>query len=262
MATKKLRKLSENTTNTDNPATRIRIDLSFKGTNYHGWQIQDNAFTVQQEVNKAFSLVLREDIATTGCGRTDTGVHARQFIVHFDTSTHIDDFDFLKTKTNTILSKDIAINSICSTYNGFHARFDAVKRTYKYFIHTAKSPFKNEYSTFFPYAFDIERMNDAASLLLGNHNFTSFSKPHTDLHDNYCNVFEAQWTPTDDGYVFTISANRFLRNMVRAIVGTLMDVGRNKISDFAEIMEAKDRRRAGISAQAQGLFLWEVFYDN
>ncbi|MDR1593400.1 MAG: tRNA pseudouridine(38-40) synthase TruA [Prevotellaceae bacterium] len=240
--------------------TRIRIDISFKGTDYHGWQIQENAFTVQEELNKALSTLMRENIETVGCGRTDTGVHARQFTAHFDCVNKIEDFDYLKFKLNTILSKNIAVNGICTTYPGFHSRFDAIKRTYKYFIHTSKNPFKNEYSTFVPYSLDMNLMNDAAALLTGNKDFTSFSKLHTDVADNYCNVYEAEWTQTGDEYVFTISANRFLRNMVRAIVGTTLDVGRSKITDFAAIIEAKDRNRAGFSAPPQGLFLWENVY--
>jgi tRNA pseudouridine38-40 synthase len=239
---------------------RIRIDISFKGTDYHGWQIQENAFTVQEELNKALSTILREDIETVGCGRTDTGVHARQFTAHFDCVNDIENFDYLKFKLNTILSGSIAVNDIFKTYQGFHSRFDAIKRTYKYFIHTSKNPFKNEYSTFIPYSLNMNLMNDAAALLIGNKDFTSFSKLHTDVVDNYCNVYEAEWIQTGDEYVFTISANRFLRNMVRAIVGTMLDVGRNKISDFAEIITAKDRKRAGISVPPQGLFLWENLY--
>jgi tRNA pseudouridine38-40 synthase len=239
---------------------RIRIDISFKGTDYHGWQIQENAFTVQEELNKALSVLLRENIETVGCGRTDTGVHARHFTAHFDCSKTTDDFDYLKFKLNTVLSKNIAVNNIVRTYEGFHSRFDAVKRTYKYFIHTSKNPFKNDYSTFIPYHLNLRRMNEAATLLHGAHDFTSFSKLHTDVVDNYCNVFEAEWSQTDDDYVFTISANRFLRNMVRAIVGTMLDVGRNRISDFAEIIAAQNRSRAGVSAPPQGLFLWENLY--
>ncbi|MDR0386120.1 MAG: tRNA pseudouridine(38-40) synthase TruA [Prevotellaceae bacterium] len=242
--------------------TRIRIDISFKGTDYHGWQIQANAFTVQEELNKALSTILRENIETTGCGRTDTGVHARQFTAHFDCTNTIDDFSYLKFKLNTLLSQNIVVNDIFKTFGGFHSRFDAVKRTYKYFIHTSKNPFKNEYSTFVPYCPDLDLMNDAAILLIGYKDFTSFSKLHTDVVDNFCNVYEAGWTQTDGEYVFTISANRFLRNMVRSIVGTMLDVGRSKISDFAGIIDAKDRRVAGISAPPQGLFLWENLYGD
>jgi tRNA pseudouridine38-40 synthase len=240
--------------------TRIRIDISFKGTDYHGWQIQKNAVTVQEELNRALSVMFRENIETTGCGRTDTGVHARRFTAHFDCCNTIDDFRALKFKLNTILSKDIAVNDIYPTYSGFHSRFDAVKRTYKYFIHTVKDPFRNEYSTFVPYSLDLKLMNEAAALLTGNRDFTSFSKLHTDVTNNLCNVYEAEWEQTDDGYIFTISANRFLRNMVRAIVGTIMDVGRCKTANFAEIIETADRCKAGSSAPPQGLFLWENTY--
>ncbi|MDR1129832.1 MAG: tRNA pseudouridine(38-40) synthase TruA [Prevotellaceae bacterium] len=240
--------------------TRIRIDISFKGTDYHGWQIQENAVTVQEELNKALSTVLRENIETTGCGRTDTGVHARQFTAHFDCANRIEDFNYLKLKLNTILSKDIAVNGICDTYPGFHSRFDVLKRTYRYFIHTVKDPFKNEYSTFVPYSLDLKLMNEAAASLTGNRDYTSFSKLHTDAGSNFCEVCQAEWTQIDDGYMFTISANRFLRNMVRAMVGTMMDAGRKKISDFPGIIEAKDRSKAGMSVPPQGLFLWENQY--
>jgi tRNA pseudouridine38-40 synthase len=240
--------------------TRLRIDLSYKGTNYHGWQIQENACTVQEELNRALSVVLREDTTTTGCGRTDTGVHARRYTAHFDSAARIDDLQNLRYKLNMILSKDIAVNSVSKTYGGFHARFDVVKRTYKYFIHTAKNPFLDELSTFMPNPPDIEKMNAIAALLPGKQDFTSFSKLHTDVSNNLCTVFDAFWTQDDDKYIFTISANRFLRNMVRALVGTMLDAGKDKTVDFAEIIRAKDRCAAGMSAPPQGLFLWDNSY--
>ncbi|MDR2425552.1 MAG: tRNA pseudouridine(38-40) synthase TruA [Prevotellaceae bacterium] len=242
---------------------RIKIDLSFKGTNYHGWQIQENANTVQEELNRALSLLLRENIETTGCGRTDSGVHARQYIVHFDCKKGQVDFQNIRFKLNALLSKDIAINAIQETYPGFHARFDAVKRTYKYFIHNHKNPFFNELSTFVPHDLDLTAMNHAANLLLGTKDFTSFCKLHSDVTNNRCTVYEARWETIDNQYVFTISANRFLRNMVRAIVGTMLDLGRNKINgckSFQEIIDAQERCTAGVSAPACGLFLWEVKY--
>ncbi|MDR0385977.1 MAG: tRNA pseudouridine(38-40) synthase TruA [Prevotellaceae bacterium] len=240
--------------------TRTRIDISFKGTAYHGWQIQKNAVTVQEKLNKALSVLLCENIETTGCGRTDTGVHARRFTAHFDCVGAIDDFDYLKFKLNMILPRDVAVIAVSRANPEFHSRFDAVKRTYKYFIHTSKNPFKNEYSTFVPYKLDLEQMNRAAAMLKGNKDFTSFSKLHTDVTDNFCNVGEAEWIQTDDSCIFTISANRFLRNMVRAIVGTMIDLGRGKISDFAGIIDAADRNKAGSSAPSQGLFLWDIQY--
>lgn len=242
---------------------RIRIDLSFKGTNYHGWQIQDNARTVQDELNSALSVLLRENVETTGCGRTDSGVHARHYTVHFDCRTAPADAAHFRFQLNSILSKDIAINSVEETYPGFHARFDALKRTYKYFIHTGKNPFLDDYSSFVPYQLDLLAMNSAAKLLLGKKDFTSFCKLHSDVTNNHCTVYEAVWEIIDNQYVFTISANRFLRNMVRAIVGTMIDVGRQKIADndaFQQIIDAKERGSAGISAPACGLFLWEIQY--
>jgi len=238
---------------------RIRIDLSYKGTYFHGWQIQENAITVQGELNKALATILQENIETVGCGRTDTGVHAKKYTAHFDCNT-INDVNKLKYHLNKVLSKDISINDISETYMGFHARFDALKRTYKYFIHTKKNPFLTEYSTFYPFALDVEIMNNAAKFLLGKRDFTSFSKLNTDVENNYCEVFEAYWEQNEDGYIFTISANRFLRNMVRAIVGTMQELSKNKDLDFAEIIEAKDRCKAGISAPPQGLFLWDNKY--
>jgi tRNA pseudouridine38-40 synthase len=225
--------------------------------------MQENAITVQEEVNKALTLILREKIETTGCGRTDTGVHAKQYTAHFDCVGAIEDFPKLKYKLNTLLSRDIAVTDIYETYLGFHSRFDAIKRTYKYFIHTQKNPFENEYSTFISHDLNVDAMNDAAKLLTGKKDFTSFCKLHTNVSNNYCTVFEAYWIHNADKYVFTISANRFLRNMVRAIVGTMLDAGRNKttdITEFEKIIEAKDRSKAGVSAPPQGLFLWKNEY--
>lgn len=244
---------------------RIRIDISYKGTNYHGWQIQENANSVQEELNRALSLILNEKIETTGCGRTDAGVHARQYTAHFDSQKGLTDTKNIIYKLNSLLSKDIVVRDIYETYHGFHARFDAIKRTYKYFIHTYKDPFINEVSTFIYYEPDLHAMNEAAKILTGNRDFTSFCKHHSDVTNNFCKVFEAYWTRENDKFIFTISANRFLRNMVRAIVGTMLDIGRNKINgvqEFEKIIEARDRTKAGTSAPACGLFLWKNIYPS
>lgn len=242
--------------------TRIRIDISYKGTKYHGWQIQENAHTVQEELNKALSILFRENVETVGCGRTDTGVHAKQYTAHFDCSAIPEPLPKLHHKLNTILDSDIAVFDLRETYPGFHARFDAVRRTYKYFIHSRKDPFKNEYSTFIHYQPDADAMNDAANFLTGNKDFSSFCKSHSDVENNFCNVFQVHWERAGDDYSFTVSANRFLRNMVRAMVGTMLDVGRGKITttDFLNILNAKNRCKAGESAPPQGLFLWKNEY--
>jgi len=242
---------------------RYFIQLSYKGTNYHGWQIQPNAISVQEVLVKAFSTILREEIEITGAGRTDTGVHAINFNAHFDSSIenlHSDDkFIF---KLNSFLPKDIAVHKIISVTNEAHARFDATNRTYNYFIHQKKDPFLLESSSFVPQDLDLEAMNKASNLLFSFTDFTSFSKLHTDVKTNNCKITEAFWRQENHKLIFTISADRFLRNMVRAIVGTLLEVGKHKltISDFTQIIESKNRSKAGVSVPAQGLFLSSIDY--
>jgi tRNA pseudouridine38-40 synthase len=242
---------------------RYFILLSYKGTNYHGWQIQPNAISVQEVLVKAFSTILREDIEITGAGRTDTGVHAINYIAHFNSTyqnIHLDKkFVF---KLNSYLPKDIAIHNIKYVKNDAHARFDAMSRTYNYYIHQEKDPFLLESSSFIPQTLDIEKMNKAANLLLDYTDFTSFSKLHTDVKTNNCKILEAYWKQENHKIVFTVKADRFLRNMVRAIVGTLLEVGRHKITigDFIKIIESKDRSNAGVSVPSQGLFLSSIEY--
>ena len=242
---------------------RYYIQLSYKGTNYHGWQIQPNATSVQEVLTKSFSTILRNEIEITGAGRTDTGVHASYFIAHFD--SHISDLHSDKKflfKINGYLPKDIAIQKIVKVKSDAHARFDAISRTYHYYIHCQKDPFLDESSYFLSQKLDIDLMNKASELLFQFTDFTSFSKLHTDVKTNNCKITEAFWTKEDYKLKFTISADRFLRNMVRAIVGTLIDVGKNKITleDFIRIIENKDRSDAGVSVPAHGLFLSNIIY--
>ncbi|MDR3181198.1 MAG: tRNA pseudouridine(38-40) synthase TruA [Prevotellaceae bacterium] len=243
---------------------RYFICLSYKGTHYHGWQAQENAPAVQAELNRALSLLLGEPVVAVGAGRTDTGVHARRYVAHFDSER-----DLLRDKMkwiyrlNGILSSDICVYDIVSVHDTAHARFDAVERTYKYYIHTAPDPFLLDFSVYIPYSLDVKAMNEASGKLLNYNDFTSFAKLHSQNKTNLCKLTKAEWESTDNGLVFTISANRFLRNMVRAIVGTLLNVGRGKatVDDFVRIIEQKGRRAAGASAPAKGLFLEQVNYD-
>ena len=243
---------------------RYFIYLEFDGSAYSGWQIQPHSPSVQQTLEEALALFLRRNVSVTGAGRTDAGVHASQMVAHFDLDEP-QDCAWMQNKMNGILPPDIAVHSIVPVKPDAHARFDATSRTYKYYVTLNKSAFHRNYSWFLPNEPDFELMNRAAELLMETVDFTSFSKLHTDTKTNDCHVTEAQWTPLDDGrWVFTITADRFLRNMVRAIVGTLMEVGRHKltIDGFKQIIESKDRCSAGDSAPAQGLFLHKIVYPD
>ena len=242
---------------------RYFIQLSYKGTNYHGWQIQPNATTVQELLTKAFSTILQEDIEITGAGRTDSGVHASFFVAHFESEKQGLDKDLnLIFKLNNFLPRDIAIFRIVKVNNKAHARFDATERTYRYFIHQRKDVFINNISWYLPVDLNVEFMNKASRLLLTYDDFTSFSKINTDVKTNICKVTEARWSKDDYRLIFTIKADRFLRNMVRAIVGTLVDVGKEKITldNFKQIIENKNRSDAGASVPAHGLFLEDISY--
>ncbi len=243
---------------------RYFIELSYNGTRYHGWQIQPNAITVQEELNKALSTLLQNEINVVGAGRTDTGVHARFFVAHFEIPQSISDFNKLVFKLNRFLSKDISIHRIYDVPPRFHARFDAVSRTYEYHIHQKKNPFLTDFSYFVTHDLDVEAMNEAAQVLFDYQDFTSFSKLHTDVKTNNCAIQFAKWQQTDKQLIFTISADRFLRNMVRAIVGSLLEVGRHKIDtqQFKAIIESKNRSNAGMSVPPQGLFLTEISYPD
>ena len=241
---------------------RFFITLSFDGTNYHGWQIQPNSDSVQQRLQEALSTLLRQPVEVVGAGRTDTGVHARMMVAHFDWEELIDGKQ-LAYKLNKFLPQDIAVQEVRLVDEEKHARFSATSRTYHYFIHMRKDPFQQAYSWQVPFKLDFEKMNEAAKVLLEYRDFTSFSKVNTDTKTNLCDVKEAFWEEiAPDRWRFTITANRFLRNMVRAIVGTLVEVGRGRLrlEDVRRIIEAKDRCSAGESVPAKGLFLVDIKY--
>lgn len=286
---------------------RYFIELSFNGSAYHGWQIQQNAVSVQEVLNQKLSVILRQPIETTGCGRTDTGVHARQFFAHFDaeersivqgpwsmdgaydiamdsgsvtTMVHrpstIDqsaeatmdyglwtmDYNNLLRSINSVLPKDIAVKRIFPVAAGANARFDATLRSYEYHIHFNKDPFKNGWSWELRDKPDIDLMNAAAQIIMQHTDFSCFSKSNTQVKTNICKITKAEWRTSDDGVIFQISADRFLRNMVRAIVGTLLMVGLKEIEPEAVrgIIESKNRSKAGTSVPACGLYLTEVLY--
>lgn len=239
------------------------IELSYRGEPFHGWQRQPNATSVQQALEEALSTVLRSETVVTGAGRTDTGVNARRMVAHFDTEIPIADADTLVRSLNRLCGRDIAIHSIRPVREDAHARFDAVRREYRYFVTETKSPFLYPLTWHAGSNLDYEAMNRAAELLTHVADFTSFAKLHSDAKTNICRVDTACWTQLPEGvHVFTIAADRFLRNMVRAVVGTLVDVGRGKLSieGFKDIIEARDRCRAGTSMPPQALYLWSVDY--
>lgn len=238
------------------------MDISYRGTNYHGWQIQPNGITVQEEIEKALSTLLKEETAITGSGRTDAGVHAAQQMAHFDIDKPVDPKQ-LTYKLNSFLGKDISINNIRAVNEEANARFSAIKRTYYYKIHQDKNPFADGLSYHYPYKMDIDEINRACKILLEWENFECFSKVHTEVNHFNCRLQEAKWYRIGSNNLFVISADRFLRGMVRAIVGTLIDVGRGKTSleVLQEILESRDRNKAGRAVPPEGLFLQEVIYE-
>jgi len=249
--------------NPDDVKNRYFLQLAYKGTNYHGWQIQPGKATIQGEMNKALTTVLKEDIEVTGAGRTDTGVHARYYIAHFDSAVKgLEKDDKLLYSLNSLLPADIAVYRLIAVPHTAHARFDALSRTYQYFITTRKDPFLQETAYLYHVDLDVPLMNRACRIMKQYRDFTSFSKVHTDVKTFHCNILEAKWTQEDYHYTFTIRADRFLRNMVRAIVGTMMEVGEKKIDleVFRQIIETKDRSAAGKSVPAHGLFLTGIRY--
>ena len=241
---------------------RYFIQLAFDGTRYHGWQVQQNAITVQQVLNDDLSLLLGEDIHLSGCGRTDTGVHAREYYAHFDSKSADLDNPAFAFRLNGKLPEDIAVHSIRKVRPDAHARFSATSRTYEYHINRHKDPFTDRVSHYLYGELDLENMKKAATLLTETKDFTSFSKVDTGTKTNICNVFLAYWESSPGRLVFTITADRFLRNMVRAVVGTIIDIGFGKITldEFKSIIDKKDRSAAGTSAPAKGLFLTRVEY--
>ena len=246
----------------DEGMQRYFLYLAYDGSQYHGWQVQPNGNSVQECLSKALSTFLRSAIEVTGAGRTDAGVHASLMVAHFDYDGLLDTVS-VADKLNRLLPPDISVYCVRRVKPDAHARFDAVARTYKYYVTTEKYPFGRQYRWRIHARLDYERMNEAARLLLVYSDFTSFSKLHTDVKTNICHVTHAAWEQEDDRtWVFTIRADRFLRNMVRAIVGTLVEVGRGKLSvdDFRRIIEQKDRCKAGTSAPGQALFLVNVEY--
>jgi tRNA pseudouridine38-40 synthase len=246
---------------------RYFITLSYNGSNFNGWQIQQNTpNTIQQVLEEKFSLIFKEKVAVTGCGRTDTGVHAKNYVAHIDLLNKIIlEKDQLIFKLNKILPPGISIHAIRSVKDKAHARFDAQERVYHYYLSQEKNPFRNEFTYYLFGDLDFELMNQAAQLLPLYQDFTSFSKLHTQNKTNFCKITEARWMPCGPHeWLFKIRANRFLRGMVRAIVGTLILVGRKKISveDFKKIIESKDRKLAGNNAPAHALFLCGIKFPN
>ncbi len=244
---------------------RYFLELAYDGTRYHGWQMQPNAVSVQQKLNEALAILLRQPVETTGAGRTDTGVHARQLFVHFDDENAKvkSQKSKLLSGLNALLPHDIAVKRIIEVAPGAHARFDATLRSYEYHIHFDKDPFKVNYSWQLRDRPDVALMNKAAQIMTEYTDFGCFSKSNTQVMTNNCQISRAEWTEQPDGsLIFHISANRFLRNMVRAIVGTLLMVGRHEImpEDVRAIVESKNRSNAGTSVPACGLYLTEVRY--
>lgn len=240
---------------------RYALELQYDGSHYHGWQWQDNVITVQQVLQESLSKILREDISVVGCGRTDTGVHASHYVAHFIlTAKPISDLLF---RLNNLLPKDIAVQSVYHVPDNFNARFDAIARSYRYHITTKKNVFDRQYAYLFYRPLDVARMNEACTILKQHREFGAFCKSHTQNKTNICDVTEAYWEGNNGQLVFHITANRFLRNMVRAIVGTLIEVGENKITleEFEDIIKSQNRQQAGYSVPANGLFLDKVLYN-
>ena len=241
---------------------RYFVWFSYDGTAYHGWQIQPNGNSVQEELQRALSTLLREEISVTGAGRTDAGVHARQMVAHFDFSEAID-LEQLAYKLNRILPCDIAVDRVELVDDDMHARFSATSRTYHYYIHTKKDPFSRPYSAELHYELDFDKMNEAGRILMTYDDFGAFCKSHSDVKTTLCRVTKAEWVQTSEtSWYFEITANRFLRNMVRAVVGTLIDVGRGRLTldDFRKVIEGKRRTEAGESMPANALFLENIRY--
>ena len=241
---------------------RYFIYLGYNGKSFCGWQIQPNGMTVQQCIEEALSTILRQPVSIVGAGRTDAGVHARLMVAHFDHPEPLDTA-LVADKLNRLLPPDISVYKVVPVKPDAHARFDATSRQYEYYVTTAKSPFRRQYSCRLFQKPDFERMNEAARTLADYTDFTSFSKLHTDVKTNNCRIMHAAWTQVDaDTWMFTIRADRFLRNMVRAIVGTLLEVGRGKLSveGFRQVIEQKDRCKAGTSVPGNALFLVDVTY--
>ena len=243
--------------------SRYFVTLSYDGTRYHGWQIQPNGDSIQAQLQEALSTLLRLSVGVTGAGRTDTGVHARMMVAHFDWEGESLDCQQLAYKLNRLLPYDIAVSKVEPVRNDMHARFSATSRMYRYYIHTTKDPFQRAYSCEIHYPLDFAKMNDAARILMTYEDFGAFCKSGADVKTTLCQVTKAEWVQTSPTtWYFEIRANRFLRNMVRAVVGTLIEVGRGRLSldDFKKVIEGKQRSDAGESMPGNALFLEDINY--
>ena len=241
---------------------RYFIEVAYKGTNYSGLQIQDNANSIQSEVEKALQIFFKKKFELTGASRTDAGVHALQNFFHFDTEVLQFDKDYLYS-LNSILPGDIVIKKILAAKEDAHCRFDAIEREYKYFIYQNKNPFLQDRAYYFPYRIDFEKMQEAAKQILTYMDFTSFSKKNTQVQNFFCSIYKSEWVKEEDSIVYTVCANRFLRGMVRGLVGTMLKTGTGKMSvnEFKKIIESKDCTLADFSAPSHGLFLTGVKYQ-
>ena len=243
---------------------RYFIELSYHGKHYHGWQKQANEISVQETIEKALSILLKEEISVIGCGRTDAGVHARQFFLHFDIEKQLDK-EKLKYKLNSFLPEDIGIFQVLRVNDDAHARFNAVSRSYQYRISLDKNVFENDLSLYI-YQTDLntKKMDEASALLMNYTDFKCFSRSKTDVKTYDCKITEAYWKSDGHHLEFFITANRFLRNMVRAIVGTLLEVGKGRMTldEFKNVIESRDREMAGASVKAKGLYLTRVIYPD
>jgi len=240
---------------------RYFIELAYNGKNYFGWQRQPKQISVQQVLEDKLSILLREEISIVGAGRTDTGVHAKQMYAHFDFDGKIE-LEKLTFKFNSFLPKDISIYRIIPVKDDAHARFDATSRAYEYHIHLGKNPFLTDFAYQIYHKLDLEKMNEAASLMYEYTDFKCFSKSNTDVRTYNCDVMNAVWEKQESLLIFHVKADRFLRNMVRAIVGTLLEVGEGKktVEDFRNVLESRNRSEAGVSVPAHALYLTEVVY--
>ncbi len=241
---------------------RYFLKLAYRGTHFHGWQIQPNGYTVQEHLNKHLSLLLRKEINVSAAGRTDTGVHAKEMFAHFDWELAIEDISTLVQNLNKLLAPDVVVNEIFEVKPHIHARFDAIQRSYEYRINRQRSPFKHNLAANIFYALNLEAMQAAAELLVAKRDYSSFSKSRTQTKTNICDIRQAYWEDCGDQWIFHITADRFLRNMVRAIVGSLLEVGKGRMTldGFEKMIEAQDRKAAGQSVPAQGLYLNRVVY--
>ena len=244
--------------------SRYFIELSFNGEPFHGWQRQKEAYTVQQCLEEHFSVFLKQNVSVMGAGRTDAGVHAKNFFAHTDIDLKgLFPKDFVY-KMNRFLPHSIVLHNLYPVIDNAHARFDAIRRTYHFYLTTEKDPFMNSFSHAYFEKMDLQKMNEAAKYLIGSKDFRSFARTGVNVNNYVCDIKQAFWTSENNLLIFHITADRFLRNMVRAIVGTLMDVGRGRleIEDVPKIIDSKDRRNAGKSVPGKGLFLTEIQYPD